>query len=161
MSQVVLYYIPSSLILKFYMDSRETLCCACWKWPDSRRGIPSNHQDSCSSRGKSPPNKSEIFTVCLIAVYPAAVWFLGSFNHRHRPQRPDLLQRRSNTAGTCVFISISYFHLYPLLLTRLLPCNWYSIYIYLRREDYTISDNMISGVCQIKNESRLYKDKKK
>lgn len=122
------------------MDSREMLCCACWKWPDSRRGIPSNHQDSCSSRGKSPPNKSEIFTVCLIAVYPAAVWFLGSFNHRHRPQRPDLLQRRSNIAGTCVLISYSIYIL----------CSWQGcyraidtwLYICLRREDYTISDNI-------------------
>lgn len=106
---MVCYIVPLfyfCLILKFYTGSRETLCCACWKWPDWRRGIPSNHQDSCSSRGKSPPNKSGIFTVCPIAVYPAAVWFLGSFNHRHRPQRPDLLQRRSNTAGTCVLISL-------------------------------------------------------
>lgn len=147
------------------MDSRETLCCACWKWPDSRRGIPSNHQDSCSSRGKSPPNKSEIFTVCLIAVYPAAVWFLGSFNHRHRPQRPDLLQRRSNIAGTCVLISYSIYIL----------CSWQGcyraidtwLYICLRREDYTISDNIRFLVFVKKKrihtnrDSARYKEKKK
>lgn len=128
------------LILKFYTGSRETLCCACWKWPDWRRGIPSNHQDSCSSRGKSPPNKSEIFTVCLIAVYPAAVWFLGSFNHRHRPQRPDLLQRRSNTAGTCVLIS-----LFPFISSALDKVvtvqSILARYIYLWIRDCTISDS--------------------
>lgn len=91
------------LILQSYTDSHGTWCCVCWKWHDWRQGIRSNRRDSCSSRGKSLPNKSEIFTVCPIVVYPIAAWFLGSFNHRPRPQHPDLRQRRSNTAGIVPF----------------------------------------------------------